>query len=63
MEIIDRIVDFSEHCYTCKHIHLNEDEEPCRECLDSPTNVYSEKPIKWEDGGEKQKVEETEKGS
>lgn len=47
MEIVDRIVDFETHCKTCKHEDLNENEEPCNECLDNPTNECTTKPVNW----------------
>ena len=35
-------------CKTCKYEDLPETKDPCDECLDSPTNVYSHKPVKYE---------------
>lgn len=42
-------VRFDEYCKTCKHWPKKDNEEPCDECLDNPTNLYSHKPIKWEE--------------
>ena len=40
---------FWEYCHRCKHDVLNEDEEPCCDCLNEPVNLCSHKPIKFED--------------
>ena len=37
-------VYFDEYCKQCVHWQLNEDEEPCNECLDEPYNIDSHKP-------------------
>ena len=42
-------VYFHEYCETCKHRETKNTEEPCNECLDNPTNLYSHKPVKWEE--------------
>lgn len=42
-------VYFHEFCKTCKHKEVKNTEEPCNECLDNPTNLYSHKPVKWEE--------------
>ena len=36
---------FDEFCITCKYRDLPEEDEPCRECLDYPENLYSRKPV------------------
>lgn len=41
-------VYFGEYCKICKHKNLKEEEVPCDECLASPANLYSHKPIKYE---------------
>ena len=43
------IVDFKKYCETCKHKDVKETKDPCNECLENPTNLYSHKPVKWED--------------
>lgn len=48
-------VYFHEHCKTCDHRDLNENKDPCEECLDNPTNYQSHKPVNWK--------EQTKKGS
>lgn len=42
-------VFFDVYCPTCKHRKLDGTEEPCNECLDNPTNLYSHKPVKFEE--------------
>ena len=46
----EKIVDFDKYCPTCKHKEVKdkEGEEPCEECLSSPTNLDSHKPVKYE---------------
>lgn len=64
MEIIDRLVEFGEYCSTCKYEKTEEKDEPCCECLDNPTNIHTNKPIKWVEGKKKKtQVEKDEKGS
>lgn len=41
-------VYFGEYCNTCKYSSLDEDKDPCHECLNNPVNVYSHKPVNWE---------------
>ena len=50
MEIINKIVCFFKYCKLCKHRNLNESEDPCHECLQSPVNTYSRKPLYFEEG-------------
>ena len=45
-------VYFDVYCETCKHKNVDETEEPCDTCLANPMNLYSHRPIKYE---EKQK--------
>lgn len=42
-----KIVDFDKYCNICKHKELVETEDPCNECLTSPTNVDSRRPIMY----------------
>ena len=42
-------VDFQTYCAKCKFKDLKEDETPCDECLNNPVNVYSHKPVKFEE--------------
>lgn len=41
-------VIFNAWCRICKHYNKKENEEPCEECLSEPTNLHSEKPVKYE---------------
>jgi hypothetical protein len=40
-------VYFDKWCITCQHEKLMEEADPCFECLDTPLNVDSNKPINW----------------
>lgn len=51
MEEIYKEVHFHEYCKKCKHVKVEDKDEPCSTCLEEPTNVDSHKPVKWEDGG------------
>lgn len=44
-----REVLFDKYCETCKHRGVKETEDPCNECLENPMNLYSQKPVKWEE--------------
>ena len=50
MELIDKFVEFNEYCHKCKFKATPETEDPCNECLTEPTNEYSHKPVRFEDG-------------
>lgn len=43
-------VYFHEYCKNCKH-YVKGDmvKEPCNECLSEPINLYSHKPVKFEE--------------
>lgn len=49
MEAIYKEVYYGDYCPTCEHRDKKENEEPCYECLDNPTNLYSHKPVKYEE--------------
>lgn len=44
-----KMVYFGQYCKTCKHYQLAENEDPCDECLENPVNLWSHKPVKWEE--------------
>lgn len=46
-----KIVKFDQYCKTCKHWKENDEghEYPCNECLENPTNLYSHRPVNWEE--------------
>lgn len=41
-------VYFDKYCKSCKHTKKKDHEEPCDECLDTPINLNSHKPVNWE---------------
>ena len=49
MEDTYKEVYFVEYCKTCKHKDLKEGDDPRCECLKEPVNLYSHKPVRWED--------------
>ena len=42
-------VYFDQYCNTCKHEKLDETDDPCDECLENPVNLYSHKPMYFEE--------------
>lgn len=42
-------VYFGQYCKVCKYCEKAETDEPCDDCLNEPVNVYSHKPVKWEE--------------
>ena len=42
-------VFFHLYCTHCKHKDESDDSDVCNDCLDTPTNVYSHKPINFKD--------------
>ena len=48
-DFYEKEVFFSEYCRSCKHEKCKETDDPCNECLSEPTNLYSHKPINWEE--------------
>lgn len=53
MEDSMKEVYFDQYCKTCRYEKTAEHEDPCDECLNNPTNVYSHKPVKYEKGRDK----------
>lgn len=49
MEDTYKEVYFGHYCRTCKHQNLSDQEDPCFDCLNEPVNLYSHKPVKWEE--------------
>lgn len=49
MESIYKEVYFGEYCCKCKYEKLDEAVDPCHECLENPVNLYSHKPINFEE--------------
>lgn len=49
MEERAKEVFFGLYCNSCKHENSTEDNDPCDECLATPSRPDSHKPIKWEE--------------
>ena len=48
-DLIDKEVYFGLYCNQCQYYDTPESEDPCDECLTSPSNVYSHKPINFKE--------------
>lgn len=44
-----REVDYHIYCEKCKHYENKGYESVCEECLDTPINLYTNKPIKYKE--------------
>lgn len=42
-------VYFHKYCEQCEHKDKKDIDDPCHECLDTPINLYSHKPIKFKE--------------
>ena len=42
-------VYFDQYCKTCKYEKTPQEKDPCHECLSETMNLYSHKPVKYED--------------
>lgn len=49
MEQTYKEVYFGEYCKKCLHKDVKEFEDPCDECLTEPVNLYSHRPVNWEE--------------
>ena len=49
MDDIYKEVYFGEYCKKCKHFDKMEEEKPCCQCLEEPVNLYSHKPVRFEE--------------
>ena len=49
MEYEYKEVYFDQYCKTCKHADLDDVKDPCNECLGEPANMYSHKPVNYEE--------------
>lgn len=49
MEQMYKEVYFGEFCNKCLHKDVKEFEDPCDECLTEPVNLYSHRPVNWEE--------------
>lgn len=48
MELVERIVEYSDYCRKCKHLDKPEYKDPCNECLENPVNINTTAPVKYE---------------
>ena len=53
MDASYRIVDFNNYCPLCKFKDLEENKEPCEECLSTPMRQWSHKPERFVKAEEK----------
>lgn len=44
-----QLVEYDKYCPKCKDKNTKEADEPCRECLNTPTNTWSHKPINFKE--------------
>jgi len=49
MEYNYKEVYYGHYCKTCKFFDKKETDDPCDECLESPVNLYSHKPVNYEE--------------
>ena len=49
MQTETKIVSFEQFCKLCKYIDIAETEDPCNECLTTPANIDSHKPINFKE--------------
>jgi hypothetical protein len=42
-----KIVNYDQFCRTCKHFKDEAFTDPCNECLNTPVNIDSRKPVYW----------------
>ena len=48
MQTETKIVEFFIYCKQCKNQSVDETEDPCNECLTTPVNINSHKPVNFE---------------
>ena len=49
MEESYKEVYFDQYCKNCKYEKMKETDDPCDECLNNPENLYSHKPVMYEE--------------
>lgn len=42
-------VHFNEYCPKCKNFEKSMTDDPCNDCLGEPVNLYTHKPVKFEE--------------
>ncbi len=45
----NKIVFFEKYCPNCKYEEMDENQEPCWDCLDCPVNQDTHRPVKFEE--------------
>lgn len=45
----EKEVIFGDYCKKCVYKDLSDQEEPCFECIAEPTNLWTHRPIKFEE--------------
>lgn len=51
----EKEVRYDLYCRKCVNWETDEQEEPCNECLTTPVNLYSKKPIRFEESTDAKK--------
>lgn len=49
MEYREKEVYFGKYCRKCKHWEEEDWKDTCHECLSNPINMYSHKPVNFEE--------------
>lgn len=49
MENDYKFVEFDKYCKTCKHFESDPGYDPCDTCLANTENLYSHKPVNYEE--------------
>lgn len=43
----DKIVNYYDWCPVCMYLNVDESDDPCHECLSTPVNQDSRRPVKF----------------
>ena len=49
MQTETKFVYFDKYCIVCKNVKIVETEDPCNDCLATPVNINSHKPVNFEE--------------
>ena len=49
MEEAYKEVYYDKYCPSCKYEHCQETDDPYYDCMSEPVNLYSHKPVRWEE--------------
>lgn len=47
-----KIVEYDRYCKSCVHFDDEPFTDPCNECLNTPTNIDSHRPVYWSESNE-----------